>query len=199
MSVRPPRRPHRRLATLVALGLAAVGTAGCAPVIVGGAAATTIAATEERGIGGAISDAEVQVTINHLWLQHSVDMLRRLNMTIDQGRVLLTGRAISPEERMDAVRLAWQAKGVKEVINEIEVGNGEGIADTAKDTWISTQLRARLVGDKYVASNNYSIVTFNQVVYLLGVAHGQTELDAASNHARSIPYVKRVVSYVRLL
>ncbi len=188
-----------RLAALSALTAIALASAGCAPLVIGTAATTAgTAAAQQRGIGGAASDTAIQAEINHLWFQHDVEMHRRLDMTVNEGRVLLTGRATTPEMRLDAVRLAWQANGVKEVINEVEVSEGGGISDAASDAWISTQLRSRLLFDREVSSINYTIDTVNGVVYLIGVARGQAELDRVVGHARAIPNVKRVVSYVRL-
>lgn len=186
---------------VVGFAVLAVGTAGCAPLVVGGAAAggAAMAATEERGIGGFISDAELQTKINNLWFQHSVDLHSRLDMTVDQGRVLLTGKAKDAQMRLDAVRLAWQVDGVKEVINEIQIDNESGILDSARDTWITTQLRGRLTFDKAIHSQNFSIDTVNGVVYLMGVAKSQAELERAINHARSVANVQRVVNYVRVI
>lgn len=183
------------------LAVLALGTTGCAPLLLGGAAAggAAVAYTEERGISGFASDAEIQARINNLWFQHSLDLQSRLDMTVDQGRVLLTGKAKDAQMRLDAVRLAWQADGVKEVINEIQIDNESGILDSARDTWISTQLRGRLTFDKSIHSQNFSIDTVNGVVYLMGVAKSQAELDRAINHARSVANVQRVVNYVRVI
>jgi osmotically-inducible protein OsmY len=191
-------KSRARLSALVAVTLAALAASGCAPLVVGGAATTAvIAASQERGLGGAISDTEIQAQINHLWFQHSIEMHSRLGMTVNQGNVLVTGRAKNPEMRLDAVRLAWQASGVKEVINEILVDDSSTLTDSARDTWISTQLRTKLMFDRDVSSINYSIDTVNGVVYLMGHARDQTELERVTGHARGLPYVKRVVSYVR--
>ena len=103
------------------------------------------------------------------------------------------------EMRLDAVRLAWQAKGMQEVINEIQVDNNSGLMDSARDTWISTQLRTKLTFDSRIHSQNYSIDTVNGVVYLMGLADNQGELDRAIEHARALPNVQRVVNYVRVL
>ena len=171
---------------------------GCAPLIVGGVATTAVvAASQPRGLGGAISDTEIQAQINHFWFQHSTDMHSRLSTNVNQGTVLLTGRAKDPEMRLDAVRLAWQANGVKEIINEIVVDDGSTLTDSARDTWIGTQLRSKLMFDRDVSSINYSIETVNGVVYLMGNARDPAELERVTGHARSLPYVKRVVSYVR--
>ncbi|WP_452005261.1 BON domain-containing protein [Azospirillum largimobile] len=189
-----------RLGTLFALACTAgVSLAGCGPLLLGTAGGAAVVASQERGFGGFVSDTEIRARINSLWLQHSVDMTNRIGLTVDQGRVLLTGRAADPQMRLDAVRLAWQAQGVKEVINEIQIDNGSSIVDTARDTWISTQLRSRITFDADIHSQNYSIDTVDGVVYLMGVAASQEELDRAIQHARSVPNVQRVVSYVRLL
>mgnify|MGYP001805908051 CR=1 FL=1 len=196
---RPLRPALATLAVPLALILGSGGLAGCAPVILGAAATTAVTASQERGLGGAITDTEIQVTINRLWFQHDLEMHSRLNMTVDHGRVLLTGHARTPEMRLDAVRLAWQARGVKEVINEIEVDDSKGIVDAARDSWITTQVRGRLMFDSRIIGINYSIDTVNGVVYLMGVARSSDELDRVTHHASSTPNVQRVVSYVRIL
>ena len=189
-----------RLWTVFALACTAgVSLAGCGPLVLGAAGGTAVVATQERGFGGFVSDTEIRARINSLWLHHSIDMTNRIGLTVDQGRVLLTGRAADAQMRLDAVRLAWQAQGVKEVINEIQSDNGSSIMDTARDTWISTQIRSRITFDVDIHSQNYSIDTVDGVVYLMGVASSQEELDRALQHARSVPNVQRVVSYVRLL
>jgi osmotically-inducible protein OsmY len=189
-----------RLWMMVALACAAgTSLAGCGPLVLGTAGGAAVVASQERGFSGFVSDTEIRARINSLWLQHSIDMTNRIGLTVDQGRVLLTGRAADAQMRLDAVSLAWQADGVKEVINEIQIDNGSSIVDTARDTWISTQIRSRITFDANIHSQNYSIDTVDGVVYLMGVASSQEELNNVLQHARSVPNVQRVVSYVRLL
>ncbi|PWC31122.1 hypothetical protein TSO352_30320 [Azospirillum sp. TSO35-2] len=189
-----------RLWALLGLACAAGLTqAGCAPLVLGGAGGAAVVATQERGFGGFVSDTEIRTRINYLWMQQSFDLANRIGLTVDQGRVLLTGHAADAQMRLDAVRLAWQAKGVKEVINEIQVDNNSSIVDSARDTWISTQIRSAITFDADIHSQNYSIDTVDGVVYLMGVAASQDELDRVVRHARSVANVQRVVSYVRLL
>lgn len=186
---------------LVSAGLAAMAlsTSGCAPAVVAaGAGTVAVGAAQERGLSSAASDTRIQGEINHFWLQHDIELYQRLDMTVSEGRVLLTGLATTPEMRVDAVRLAWQATGVQEVINEIEVSDGSSLADSARDTWITTQLRTRIALDSQIRSINYTIDTVNGVIYLMGVARDQAELDRVTGYARSLPHVRRVVSYVRV-
>ena len=91
-------------------------------------------------------------------------------MQVYMGRVLLTGTVETAEMRAEAVKLAWTAEGVKEVINEIQLTGLAGASGFARDTWISTQLKSALLFDKQIASINYSIETVAGTVYLIGLA-----------------------------
>jgi osmotically-inducible protein OsmY len=182
---------------LLAAGLVLL-LGSCAPAAVGAGAAAGVTAAQERGFKGAISDTEIRIEINHHWFQASTSPYSKVNLQVQEGRVLLTGNVPDPETRLNAVRLAWQAKGVREVINEIEVRDKSALVDAARDEWVSAELKTRLLVDTAIYSINYSIETVNQVVYLIGIAQSQAELDRVIAHAKDIPYVRRVVDYVRL-
>lgn len=183
------------LAVWIGLGLLA---AGCTPLVVGAGAATGAVAAQERGFKGAMDDQAIRLQINDLWFKDSISLYRDINLQVQEGRVLLTGSVQDPETRVNAVRLAWQATGVREVINEIEVEDDSSLLDAAQDTLISTKLRARLIGDETVKARNYSIETVNGTVYLIGIAQSDAELQQVIAHARDIAYVKRVIDYVRI-
>ncbi len=185
---------------LLSLLSSSVLLSACGPVgLATGAAATVgVAAAKEGGIKSGINDATIKANINDLWFRHDVDMFRKLNMTVDQGRVLLTGVVQNPEHRVEAVRLAWQPKGVKQVINEIRVGDSASVGSFAKDEWITAQLRTRLIANADVQSINYSLETVRGSVYLMGVARNQEELDRVIRIAQRIKGVKEVISYVKL-
>ena len=55
-----------------------------------------------------------------------------------------------------------------------------------------------MVLDADVRSVNYTIETDRQSVYLIGSARSQAELDRATQIARYVPGVQRVVSYVEI-
>jgi osmotically-inducible protein OsmY len=171
---------------------------GCVGAAVGGGAMVTTAAVEERGIKGAANDLLTHAHIAELWLTHSEKMYTSLGISVVDGRALLTGKAAEQQMRLDAVRLAWQATGIKEVINEIAVTGEGGVRQYARDSWVTTQLMSKLLFDGEVRAINYSVETVAGTIYLMGVAQDQTELDRVANHARNIPYAQRVVNYVRV-
>jgi hypothetical protein len=78
-------RSRARLSAYIVLFMSALAGTGCAPVVIGGAAVAGSAAAQERGLGGAFRDTDIQARINHLWLQHSMDLYQRLNMTVNEG------------------------------------------------------------------------------------------------------------------
>lgn len=178
----------------------AFGLTGCsAPgVIVGAGATVGVAAAQERTVGQAVDDTTININISSRMLQKDEALFRRVDVTVHQGRVLLTGSVPEPDERVEAVRLAWQVNGVKEILNEIQVNDTSGVLDYAKDTWITTQLRTKILGDREISDINYTIETVNGTVYLLGVAQDETELQRVAGHARNIRGVAKVVSHVQV-
>lgn len=185
------------IATIMALALV---SSACSPIgaAVGTGAVVGTAASREGGVGQAVDDVHIAAYINDAWFKHSTAMFSKLTLTIYEGRVLITGAVQKPEYRDAAVRFAWQAPDVRQVINEIRVEPGGGVSGYAKDSWISAQFRTKLIADSKIQSIHFKFDVNNGNVYILGVARDQEELEHVINHARNISYVKEVVSYIRL-
>lgn len=183
-----------------AILLAALLLPGCNPVAVavGAGASVGVAAAQEGGIRTSVTDNAIQLKINDLWAKKNFVIFRKLGTTVKEGRVLITGSVPTPEMRVEAVRLAWQVEGVRQVLNEISVDDGRGVTGAVTDTWITSNLKTKLMLDKYVQSINYTIDTVNGNVYLMGIAQDQKELDRVIDYARNATQVKNVISYVRL-
>ena len=89
-------------------------------------------------------------------------------------------------------------KGVQQVENELQVTDQGGIINYGKDTWITTQLRSKMLTDTSVLDINYSVETVNGIVYLIGIAQNEGELTRVTDYARNIGGVLKVVSHVRM-
>ena len=192
-----PPRGGRLALTLAGLMMAAVALGGCTfwGAAAGAGAAGATAAQTEKGFRRSVADTEIRIAINDLWFQADEQMFRKVNLQVQERRVLLSGNVPRPEQRVEAVRLAWQAPGVREVINEIEVND---TSDAARDSWISSKLETTLLLDKEISSIYFSVETVNKTVFLMGVARTQAELDRVVGHAKDIAHVRRVVSYILL-
>lgn len=182
---------------LLALPLT-IGLSGCSGtgVAVGAAATLGTAVLQERTTREALSDAEIQVSLNNALFNHSPALFADVSLDVVEGRVLMTGDVPERQDRIEAARIAWSIDGVREVANEIEVGEDSGARAFVEDMMISGRVRARLIGAAEVRSVNYNIETVDGTVYLIGLARSGEELARAADIAARTPGVRRVVSHV---
>ena len=189
-----------RAASRLALGLGLCGgLCGCPLAIVGGlagAGGVGYAANQERGTGGTANDVWTSSKVK-AGLFDANPALGSIGVTVYEGRTLLTGTAATPQLKAEAGDVAHRTPGVRAVYNEIEVAPPETMWRSTQDAWISSEVKTKLVFSD-VRSVNYSIDTVDGSVYLIGSATSQTELDHATGAARTVPGVKRVVSYVEV-
>jgi len=167
-------------------------------VAVSAGASTGVAAYQERGIKGLARDTAIEAKIFKNWIDTDKLMAKHMSIEVYESRVLLTGIAKTEEERAVAVGLAWKVNGVKDVMNEIVVGNTPTFIEIARDTAITTELKSRLTFDKEILAVNYAIETIQGIVFLLGIAQDQAELNRVIDLAQNISYVKRIISHVRV-
>ena len=171
---------------------------GCVPLVVGGTAAGVTVA-QERTVGRAVDDVTVHSKISHRFLQSDVkNLFSQTSIEVSEGVVLLTGQVKKPETSIKAVQLVWQVEGVKEVINEIQVTDRSTVQDFVKDSWITSQVKGRLIAEKNLRSVNYSVETVNRHVYLMGIAQDHAEMQRAVAVASRVKGVQQVISHVRV-
>jgi osmotically-inducible protein OsmY len=179
--------------------VALVGLSGCASVATSGITGLGYSLAQERTVGGAIDDVTIGTKINSYFLRENQGKLfKHVAVEVLEGRVLLTGAVDTADDRVEAVRLSWQAKGVKEVINEIQINDKSGIKDYARDIWITTQVKAKLFLNAEIKSINYSVDTVNGVSYIMGIAQDRVELNKVNRVSSMVKGVKKVVSHVRI-
>ncbi len=172
---------------------------GCLKAVVGAVAEVGLSVAQERSVGAAVDDAAILIEIKEAYLQKDVNELSTaVSIEVIEGRVFLTGSVKDPVTRISAVRLAWQPKGVKEVINEIQVSNNRGLKQIAKDNAISSQISGKMLMNEDIKSINYSIETVNNIVYVMGIGQSIKEVDLVTNIARTVKGVEKVISHVRL-
>ena len=100
--------------------------------------------------------------------------------------------------RIRAEQVAWSSSRVHEVANEVQIESPGGFRANASDAWITTKARTSLTTSRKVRGLNFSIETYNGVVYLMGIARTQAELEEAAKRISYIKGVNQVVSYVKI-
>lgn len=170
----------------------------CAPALVGVGTAAVAASSTEKGFSTSVADGVIKTKLSDKYLRTDIDLVETVSISVNEGAVLLTGTLPTQEKKINATRLAWEIKGVREVVNEIEVTDETSIKSKAKDFAAAAQLRLKIIGDGAVSSLNFSIDVVDGVVYLSGVAATEEERARVIELAQELPFAKKVVDYIIL-
>ncbi len=170
----------------------------CSPagILASGGATTMVVAEGDRSLGGVVDDATIKINIAAKFIASEDNLFIDINTTVLEGRVLLTGLVDSQEIRIDAVRRVWEVSGVKEVINEIQLGNRETVKDYASDLWINTQAKALAAKTMGLRSVAFNFETIKGKIYLAGITSRPDQLEELVNVLQNIKGAKEIINYV---
>ncbi len=177
----------------------------CVETVVAGSFMTAAVSTREKSLNNTRHDIQIYAILNADFLQNGLKNFgNSIDVTVNEGRVLLTGIARDVQKAKLASDLAWKAYGVKEVIDEIQLRDGDGMhfkdyTGGAYDYFITAKIEGRLFISKKVPTFNYKITTVNKTVYVIGVAHDEAELAKTISLITRIAGVEKVVSHVILI
>ena len=170
----------------------------CSPggVLASGGATTMVVAEGDRTLGTVIDDTTIKINISSNLLSSSTNLFVNVNTSVIEGRVLLTGIVDTQEIRIEAVRKVWEVDGVREVINEIEIGSKTTIKEYANDLWITTQVKALAAKTIGLRALSYNFETIKGKVYIAGITSRPEQLDQIIEVTKTIKGVKEIVNYV---
>ncbi len=175
---------------------------GCFPAIFTTTTVTTLSLSKDRTLGETIDDIKILSYIEKAFLKQGIrDLYSKIKINVVNGRVLYTGNVANQEDIITAVDIAWSQLGVKEVINELSVSEKSNYFDLgqySKDSFITTQVKSRLMFSSGIKFVNYTVTTLNNIVYLFGIARSQEELDKVSNIVAKVSGVQEVVNHVHI-
>ena len=166
---------------------------GCAGVVVAGAATTAVVANDRRTFGSVIDDQNIELkAANVLGERPELAKSSRINTVSMNGMVLLVGQTPSDDLKRDAEARVHKIEGVRHVYNELRLGKPVSIGVRSNDTWITSKVRADMLGTKNFDSTKVKVVTENSEVFLIGLVTRQ-EGDQAVEIARHVSGVKQVI------
>ena len=171
---------------------------GCSPVgvLASGGSATMVVAEGDRSLGAVVDDATIKLNLSAKFLQSENKLFLDVNSNVTEGRVLLTGLVDTQEIRIEAVRKVWEINGVREVINEIEVGNKTTLKEYMNDLWINTQVKSLAAKTIGLRSFSYNFETIKGKVYIAGITSRPEQLQAIVESTKTIKGVNEIVNYV---
>ncbi|MGB0630911.1 MAG: BON domain-containing protein, partial [Alphaproteobacteria bacterium] len=176
------------------LALAAVLTALAACTQPTGLVNVASSPAEDRSLQTLRDDAAITFDINEALVgkQYS-DLFAEISTDVYEHVVMLTGTVKFAQNKQRATDLVRGVKGVKRIVNELQVTSDYGPVAAANDLWIETKLKVKLLGTKDIRSINYRWRSVNGVVYVIGAGRSQQEMNTVLNVIRTTERVKKVV------
>ena len=194
----PAVRRARFVPTAIFLLLASVSLSGCASAVIGVGTAAVAASTTEKGFSTSVSDAQIRAKLANQFIKSDFSLVTAVDVSVNDGAVLLTGKVKTPEEKILATQLSGEVHGVREVVNELQITDSSSSKDIAKELAASATLRTKLITDGDISSLNFNIDVVNGTIYLSGVAANADEMNRVVAHARDVRFTHRVVNYIIL-
>lgn len=158
--------------------------------------AGAVVAESDRTVGEAVDDVGIKIKIAEKYAKSKSGIFLDIDTSVRVGTVLLTGIVETQEIRIEAVRLVWEIEDVKEVLNEIEVGNKQNIKQYTQDLWISSQVKGKILGEIGLDAITYNIETINGKVHILGVANNIEDSTKIINIIKTIKGVKEIANHI---
>ncbi|NYT68517.1 BON domain-containing protein [Pusillimonas noertemannii] len=175
-----------------------VALSGCAPLVVGGAAATTaVVATDRRTAGEQVEDQAIEMKVG-AEMRKLVGDKGRVNTIAYAGNVLLTGDVPTEQDKQQAEQLASKVEKVKRVYNQLRVGDITSINVRTNDSWLSTKVTTTLINTKDVPTRTIVVSTERGVVYLMGRVT-EAESERAGKAAAGVSGINKVVKLFEIV
>ncbi len=173
---------------------------GCAGVGSKGIFGTGVSvALDPRTLGTQIDDSIMQKSLTARILAKDKKYFLLVKSKVIDGRIFLTGKVDSPEEKLQITKIAWETKGTRSVRNDIKIKEEFNFKQSAKDVLITTQLRTALIVNKNIKATNYQIDTFKKKIYIYGIAQTSEEKDLVISEAKEILDVENVIASIILV
>ena len=181
----------RTVQTALLISLATLTLSACAPLLIGGTATGVLVANDRRTSGAQLEDQTIEIkslgNINNV-----VGDRGHINVTSFNRRVLVTGEVPSTGDKSAVAGSLSKTDNVQLVVNELVIGGAATFANRARDTLVTTRVKASMIEVRDLQASIVKVVTERGSVYLMGIVT-QREADRASEVASSTSGVQRVV------
>ena len=156
-------------------------------------------ALDPRSLGTQIDDSIMQQNLRAKLLSADKSYIISVKTKILDGRIFLTGKVSTVEDKLKITKLAWEIKGARSVKNDLRIKEEFNFKRSAKDLLLTSQLRAALIANKKVKSVNYNIDSYKKKIYIYGIAQNDTERDEVTREAKQILDVEDVITSIFLV
>ena len=156
-------------------------------------------AMDPRTIGTQIDDSIMQKNLRAKLILIDRSYLLKVKTKVLDGRIFITGKVDTVEEKLKITKLGWEIKGARSVKNDLKIKEEFNFKQTAKDLLITSQLRTALITNKKIKSANYDIDTYKKIIYIYGISQNEEERAEVVNEAKQVLDVEDVVTSIFLV
>ena len=156
-------------------------------------------AMDPRTIGTQIDDSLMQKNLRTKLILMNKGYLLNVKTKVLDGRIFITGKVDTVEEKLKITKLGWEIKGARSVKNDLKIKEEFNFKQTAKDVLITSQLRTALITNKKIKSANYDIDTYKKIIYIYGISQNEEERAEVINEAKQVLDVEDVVTSIFLV
>ena len=156
-------------------------------------------AMDPRTLGTQIDDSIMDKTLDAKLLSLNKNNLLNVRTKIIDGRIFITGKVDTLEDKLNITKIAWETKGARSVKNDLKIKDEFNFKQSAKDLLITSQLRSALIFNKKTKAVNYNIDTYKKKIYIYGIAETTEERDQVIDEAKQILDVEDVISSILLV
>ena len=154
---------------------------------------------DPRTIGMQIDDTIMQKNLSARLALTDKKYFLTIQSEVMDGRIFLSGKVDEPEDKIRITKLAWETKGVRSVKNAITIKGQSNFKSSAKDVFITSQLRSALIFNKKTKARNYTLETINKNIYIFGIAMDKEEKKEVIDEANKIYDVKDIFPSIYLV
>ena len=156
-------------------------------------------ALDPRTLGTQIDDGIMDKNLDARLLLVDKNYFLNVSTQVLDGRIFITGKVESPEEKLKITKLAWETQGVRSVRNDLKIKEKFNFKQSSKDILITSQLRSAIIFNKKIKSANYSIDTYKKKIYIYGIAETENEKNEVIKEAKEILDVENVIASILLV
>ena len=156
-------------------------------------------ALDPRTIGTQIDDSIMQKNLTAKLLNMDKNNFLSVKAKVLDGRIFITGKVNSVEDKFKITKLAWETEGARSVRNDIKIKEKFNFKQSAKDVLITSQLRTALIINKQIKATNYQIDTYKKKIYIYGIALTSDEKSLVIEEAKEILDVEDVVASILIV
>tara|TARA_A100000164_G_C21623889_1_gene637926 strand:- start:81 stop:674 length:594 start_codon:yes stop_codon:yes gene_type:complete len=156
-------------------------------------------ALDPRTIGTQIDDSIMQKNLSAKLINMNTNYILSVKSKVIDGRIFITGKVETVEEKFKITKLGWEIKGARSVKNDLRIKDKFNLQQSAKDILITSQLRVAMITNKKIKAVNYNIDTYKKKIYIYGISKDEEERAEVINEAKQILDVEDVISSILLI